>query len=201
MSNKSIKYLFKYIHKGNDRVTATVSNGDNANQSTQVVDEICNYYDCRYISACEATWRIFGFEIQMKEPVIVRVTFHLEHEQPVIYKDSASIQDVVNKAADRKMMFLGWMEANRTFGFARSLTYPEFPTKFVWKEDCSKWMPRKQGFAIGRLTHVPAGSGEDYYLKLLLNIQKGCMSYSDIRTVEVKTYDSFKDACFALGLL
>ncbi|XP_072077963.1 uncharacterized protein [Arachis hypogaea] len=45
-----IKYLFKYVHKGNDRVTATQYNAGDSSEATQVVDEIRNYYDCRYIS-------------------------------------------------------------------------------------------------------------------------------------------------------
>ncbi|XP_074278222.1 uncharacterized protein LOC141601816 [Silene latifolia] len=45
----SIKYLFKYINKGHDRVTASVSHA----QTDEAIDEIKNYYDCRYISACE----------------------------------------------------------------------------------------------------------------------------------------------------
>ncbi|XP_052114135.1 uncharacterized protein LOC107477840 [Arachis duranensis] len=42
---------------------------------------------------------------------------------------------------------------------------------------------------------------EDYYIRLFLNIQKGCMSFSDLRTIDGVVYDSFKDACYALGLL
>ncbi|XP_071741246.1 uncharacterized protein [Rutidosis leptorrhynchoides] len=42
----AIGYLFKYIHKGNDRVTAAVCDED--------TDEIKQYYDCRYVSSCEA---------------------------------------------------------------------------------------------------------------------------------------------------
>ncbi|XP_072060174.1 uncharacterized protein [Arachis hypogaea] len=46
----SIKYLFKYVHKGNDRVTTTLYNTGDPSKATQVIDEIRNYYDCRYIS-------------------------------------------------------------------------------------------------------------------------------------------------------
>ncbi|XP_052118965.1 uncharacterized protein LOC127748455 [Arachis duranensis] len=48
-----------------------------------------------------------------------------------------------------------------SYPYARSLTYAEFPTKFVWKDDSSKWFSQKKGFAIGRLTYVPAESRDD----------------------------------------
>ena len=62
----SIKYLFKYINKGPDRVTATVSVDNNDNQQTtdaEVKDEIKEFYDCRYLSACKASWRSYGFDL------------------------------------------------------------------------------------------------------------------------------------------
>ncbi|XP_057745406.1 uncharacterized protein LOC130963292 [Arachis stenosperma] len=156
----SIKYLFKYVHKGNDRVTATLYNPGDPSEATQVVDEIRNYYDCRYISACEAVWRLFVYEIQEKEPFVIRLPFHLEDEQHVVYGETSNVNDIVERAISHKSMFLGWMAANMSYPYARSLTYAEFPTKFVWKDDSSKWFPRKKGFAIGRLTYVPAGNDE-----------------------------------------
>ncbi|XP_025662239.1 uncharacterized protein [Arachis hypogaea] len=197
----SIKYLFKYVHKGNDRVTATLYNAGDPSEATQVVDEIRNYYDCRYISACEAVWRLFGYEIQEKEPFVIRLPFHLEDEQPVVYGETSNVNDIVERAISHRSMFLGWMEANMSYPYARSLTYAEFPTKFVWKDDSSKWFPRKKGFAIGRLTHVPAANTEEYYQRLLLNTQRGCTSFRDIRTVGGIIYATYRDACFALGLL
>ena len=62
-------------------------------------------------------------------------------------------------------------------------------------------MPRKQGFAVSRISHVPARNGEDYYLRLLLNLQKGCMRFEEIRPVNGVVHNSFKDACYALRLL
>ncbi|XP_072087919.1 uncharacterized protein [Arachis hypogaea] len=56
-------------------------------------------------------------------------------------------------------------------------------------------------FSIRRLTHVPHGNSEDYYMRILLNIQKGCMSFTDLRTVDGVVYNSFQETCYALGLL
>ncbi|XP_057746826.1 uncharacterized protein LOC130966082 [Arachis stenosperma] len=176
----SIKYLFKYVHKGNDCVTATLYNASDPSEATQVVDKIRNYYDCRYISACEAVWHLFGYEIQEKEPFVIRLPFHLEDEQPVVYGETSTVNDIVERAISHKSMFLGWMAANMSYLYARSLTYAEFPTKFVWKDDSSKWFPRKKGFAIGRLTHVPAEltmSDDEIKQLCLMDIDKILYSY------------------------
>ncbi|KAL4392103.1 hypothetical protein AHAS_Ahas03G0311600 [Arachis hypogaea] len=38
-------------------------------------------------------------------------------------------------------------------------------------------------------------------MRLLLNVQRGCTSFKSIRTVNGTTYDTFQEACSALGLL
>lgn len=50
-------------------------------------------------------------------------------------------------------------------------------------------------FFIGRISHVPPSSGEDFYLRLLFNVQKGCKSYNDIRTVNYNIYSTFQEVC------
>ncbi|XP_072087913.1 uncharacterized protein [Arachis hypogaea] len=90
----AIKYLFKYVHKGNDRVTTSFFKVDDGFGSAVQVDEIQNYYDCRYISACEAALRLFGFEIHYKELNVIRFPFHLPGQQSVIYEDNDAIDNV-----------------------------------------------------------------------------------------------------------
>ncbi|XP_015947186.1 uncharacterized protein LOC107472150 [Arachis duranensis] len=176
----SIKYLFKYVHKGNDRVTTTLYNVGDPSEATQVVDKIRNYYDFRYILACEAVWRLFGYEIQEKEVFVIRLSFHLEDKQLVVYGKKSNVNDIVERAISHKSMFLGWMAANMSYPYARSLTYAEFPTKFVWKDDSSKWFSRKKSFTIGRLTHVPAEltmSDDEIKQLCLMDIDKILHSY------------------------
>ncbi|XP_042065404.1 uncharacterized protein LOC121808911 [Salvia splendens] len=170
--SRSIKYLFKYVHKSYDRVTTSFfqSGVDGAEKN---LDEVSLYYDYRYVSACETAWRTFGFGIQYKDPSIER-TIH-------------------------ESKFLGWMEVKKLYSEGRNLTYGEFPTKFVWKKD--HWDPRKQRYSVGRLFYVALGSGDMYYLRCLLNVVKGAICYEDLRFINGVQYDSFIDACFALGLL
>ncbi|XP_031106221.1 uncharacterized protein LOC116010862 [Ipomoea triloba] len=213
--SRSIKYLFKYVNKGNDRVTAefykTTSNAD----GVQLVDEINMYYACRYVSASEATWRLLSFEIQCRNPPVERLSFHLPDSQTVFFQDDEDVETVLNKETLGQSMFTQWFEANKTFQEAKLLTYIEMPNKFVWKKNIRQWHPRKRGFSIGRIFYVPPGTGELYYLRCLLNIVRGPTTFSDIRSYngvgpttfsDIRSYNgvqynTFKEACYARGLL
>jgi hypothetical protein len=85
----SIKYLFKYINKGFDRITSTITRlTDDPNVEEQPIDEIQQYLDCRYVSLSEACWRIFGFPIQGRKPAVERLFFLILGQQFVYFTDS-----------------------------------------------------------------------------------------------------------------
>lgn len=53
--SSSMKYLFKYINKGYDRITdVVVQNGTDGSSVIKNVDEIKKYLDRRYVSPSEA---------------------------------------------------------------------------------------------------------------------------------------------------
>lgn len=166
---RSIKYLFKYVNKSHDRVTINFYKGQSAGKSSEYFDEIKMYYDCRYLSACEAAWRIYAFDVHYREPSVERLNYHLEGEQSIVYGDNDNIGDVLNKPSVHATKFLARMEANKKYPEARSLTYREFPTKFTWRETDHRWTSRQRGFSIGRVYFAPPGSGERFYLTTLLN--------------------------------
>ncbi|KAL1355887.1 uncharacterized protein [Arachis hypogaea] len=201
--NKSnvIKYLFKYVNKGPDRVTATVGERYDVGQSSQVVDEIKQYYDCRYLSPSESMWRIFAYDIHQRWPSVQRLTFHLPNQQHVVFDDADITTHVYLRNKDLLTMFTGWMMANRRFSEGRSLTYVEYPGKFVYCLRSREWKPRQRGFSIGRLSFAHPSSGELFYMRMLLNVQRGCTSFRSIRTVNGVTYDTFQEACSAMGFL
>ncbi|KAI3776977.1 hypothetical protein L1987_46770 [Smallanthus sonchifolius] len=197
----SIKYLFKYINKGHDRATISFVQTNQQNDHQQLVDEIKDYYSCRYISACEASWRIFSYDVHYRNPAVIRLPFHLPGQQQVIYEACDDIDDVLNKTSVSATMFLEWMNCNKKILEARKLNYVEFPTKFVWKLDKKTWEKRQRGFSIGRIHSVSPSLGEAYYLRILLNKVKGPRSFEEIRTVNGQECPTFRDACYAYGLL
>ncbi|XP_021979255.2 uncharacterized protein LOC110875366 [Helianthus annuus] len=134
----SVKYLFKYINKGLDMATAVVSGDTNSTIKEKPKDEIKEYYDCRYISACEASWRIFSNEVHYRYPAVLRLPFHLPDQQNVVYGADDDTDNVLSKPSVASSIFVQWMKLNETNEDARKLTYVEFPSKFVWilKDRC-----------------------------------------------------------------
>ncbi|GLT26173.1 hypothetical protein SLA2020_012580 [Shorea laevis] len=96
-------------------------------------------------------------------------------------------------------MFTKWMKMNAENQEARSLTYTEFPTKFVWNG--KEWTKRKRGRTIGRITYAHPTSGERYYLRILLNVVQRPRSYKEFKNVNGTQHTTFKQACYALGLI
>ncbi|CAA0830875.1 Unknown protein, partial [Striga hermonthica] len=200
--SRSIKYLFKYVNKGNDRVTASFYQSSGDGDVEKPLDEINMYYDCRYVSSCEAAWRLLGFELQYKRPTVQRLSFHLKGQQNIIFEDDDDLEDVLNKPTVNESQFLAWFEANKIYPEARELTYVEAPSKFVWDATEREWRPRKRkDGTIGRLNHVNPGCGDNYYLRCLLNVVRGATCHEDYMKVGDIQYLNYRDACYEHGLL
>jgi hypothetical protein len=74
--SRSVKYLFKYIHKGIDYICGILK--EKGLQDDQL-DEIKKYLEMRYISTIEACWMIFQFPIHYQDPPMERLNFYLEN--------------------------------------------------------------------------------------------------------------------------
>lgn len=197
--SRSIKYLFKYVNKGFDKATAALYKQTKSEGEKRVVDEIKYYLECRYVFACEGTWRIFGFVIQYNEPPVYRLNIHLPNQQSVAFEDHESLESVVERASAKMTTLHAWFEANKEHAAAKDLTYAEFPTKFVFNNGV--WTIRKYGYSIGRVYSISSNADEQFYLRMLLTIRKGVNSFVELRTIDGTIHESFKDACYAMGLL
>ncbi|XP_071697769.1 uncharacterized protein [Rutidosis leptorrhynchoides] len=201
----SIKYLFKYINKGPDRISVSFQENDTpsdtSKHSLKEKDEIAEYYSCRYISACEASWRLFNYEIVNRSPAVYRLSFHLPDHQPIVFDEDEPMESVMEKPSVAASQFIEWMNRNRHDSEARQYTYVEFPRYYVWNGNTRKWTKRTSQKTVGRIHFVHPKSGESYYLRILLNKVRGPTCFEDIRTVDGTVHESFKEACYALGLL
>jgi hypothetical protein len=68
----AVKYLFKYVYKRHDRATVEISRqNDNTTEGNMVeTDEIKKYFDSHYVSAFEAVWHIFKFDMHEQFPTV-----------------------------------------------------------------------------------------------------------------------------------
>ncbi|XP_071739627.1 uncharacterized protein [Rutidosis leptorrhynchoides] len=204
--SRAIKYLFKYLNKGPDRATIVIQenmipNDDSTAANVIHVDEIKNYLDFRYLSPCEAVWRLFSFDIHYSKPSVIKLSYHLPNQQSITLRDSEQLPALLHRESIKETMFTQWFELNKRDARARTLTYAKLPKEYVWNQDAKMWTPKKLGTCIGRIVYSNPASGERYYLRMLLNIVKGPRTFEEIRTVDGTLHPTFKDACFAYGLV
>jgi hypothetical protein len=69
VSFSTIKYLTKYIHKGSDQATVELFQGN----------EVKKCLDARYVSACEACFRILEFRLHHHFPTVYRLQVSVLH--------------------------------------------------------------------------------------------------------------------------
>ncbi|XP_035837306.1 uncharacterized protein LOC118485145 [Helianthus annuus] len=199
-----VKYLFTYINKGPDRATVVLEGAQNRTTFASLLhneNEIEEYLNCRYISSIEACWKIFEFEMKYRDVAVERLPFQEEGCNRVYFHDNDEVEEVAQRATASMSKFTEWMRANERFPHGRSLTYVEFPSKFTWHEKEKEWLPRHRTVCIGRIYYVSPSMGEKYYLRMLLNVQRGPLSFKDIRTVDGVEHPTYMSACNALGLL
>ncbi|XP_024006604.1 uncharacterized protein LOC112083106 [Eutrema salsugineum] len=151
VQSRSVKYLFKYIHKGADYIRATVKNDDKEN-------EIKKHFNCRYVAPSESTWRIFRNHTHHRTVSVIKLPFHLPNQQMVIYNEDDPGDEVINRVSVGTSKFIAWMECNDMYELARTLTYAQFPTRLVWNNTKRIWTPRSRRVALGRITYVPIGA-------------------------------------------
>jgi len=111
---RAIKYLFKYLYKGHDRAIVEISRqSDNAIEGNVVeANEIKKYFDCRYVSALEAVWRIFKFDMHERFPTIERLQYHLPNQQMVLFDDDDDVQEVATRLTISRTMLTEWFKTN-----------------------------------------------------------------------------------------
>ncbi|XP_056856773.1 uncharacterized protein LOC108834192, partial [Raphanus sativus] len=200
----SIKYFFKYINKGKDRVTVAVeppahivdsmlaSEGNVATEPpTSTNRNVTSNVEGNVVDGTEGSLEKKKNEIN--DFLIADMSLLI-----VIFKGKDKIKTVVTRKLIENTMFLAWLELNKIDDLAKTLTYAQIPNFFTYNK---KWIRRKRGFSIGRINYAPRKQEDAYFLRVLLNVVKWPTCYEDFKTYEGVLYPSYKLACFARGLL
>ena len=204
-SLSTVRYQFKYTHKGTDMATVQLLSKEDGKPK----NEISEFVNSRYIDPHLAVWRLFEYKVQDRHPAVMRLDIHEEGKQ-FIYFNPGQAGEKVDKPKTTKLM--AWLEYNLEGHTVyeddkwENLTYIEFPEHYTFNESTKKWKPRKRQpgdypDVIGRIHVVPRTSDDKYFLRMLLHHQKGSQDWEDLRTVDGHLYDTYKAAAEALGLL
>ena len=195
----AVKYLYKYIYKGHDRASVSVTG-----EGPQIIDEVSEYLDARYVSAPEACWRIYEFSLHLTKPSVTRLPIHEPNQQSITFDpDLETIEDVLERGTGQRTMLTAFFEACTKYpDLTHDLLYPDAPRKMTWHSKEKDWQPRKANFDnIGRVHFVPPSKGECFYLRLLLYHVPGPTSYQYLLSFNEHVYPTFQAACAARGLL
>jgi len=201
-SVQSVKYLYKYIYKGQDRALAELRRGREPD-SDFAVDEIMEYIDGRYIGACEAAWRTFGFDTSAVKPPVQRLDLHLPGEELCTVEADELVAERAGNGPPTTTLnaYFAYNRAHRGEKPNAELVYQDFPEHFTFSAKTG-WSPRRtRAVAIGRVFSASIRDVERFNLRVLLNHVKGPTSFEDLRTYGGVVYGTFKEAAAARGLM
>ena len=195
----SVRYLFGYINKGVDMATlrASIQNKD---------DEIEFYSSGRYISAPEACHKLLGFETLNISPPTLRLPVHLPGKKFYVRGTVGGPRNTEDRPSELEAFFK--LNTDRMFKREEDLLfYCNVSRYYIWEPVAHKWLRRTRlddsitASVLNRMDNVSVKEGERYYLRLLLFRKANPTSFEDLRDVKGVLYNSYQDACRAMGLL
>lgn len=135
-------------------------------------------------------------------PTVVCLQVHLLDEQSVVFNEDNDPQTIIDQAATKHSTLTAYFKANAdNLPGARTLLYQQFPQSFVWVKKDTKWKVRQRGFAIGRMYFAGPSAGEQFFLRTLLTVVRGAVSFEDLCTIDGVVHPTYHAACKARGAL
>jgi len=150
-------------------------------------DEIKIYQDGRYVSASEASHRLYGFDLHKEHPNVVRLAMHLKGRQTIMFQEGTHATAVLNRNPHTTLT--AWFTFNKTtrehlnpfapLHLAFNTLYHDFPRIATWKKKEKQWELRTWMLGllpIGCMYFVQPFEGERYFLRYKSNMVSVCLS-------------------------
>ena len=225
----SVKYLYKYVFKGHDKLSVTLvsaspniehiqlqSPDEMANNALHI-NEVTQFVESRYVSCCEAMWRLNGFKMYGMDPNVVRLQIHLPKQQMITYEPGQEVQAITEVKETQLTAYFITVQKEQISPLnpailddkgtmlppANQLTYSNFPTYYAWVDAKKEWTRRsrpKKADVVSRIYNIHPNDGEQFYLRLLLHNVQGASSFEDLKTIDYIQHPTFCDSCKARGL-
>ena len=204
------------LSKGVDHATYALR----AKDDNTPIDEINEYWQGRYLTGCEGSWRMMGFHIARKEPAVTPLPIHLPTSSSRQYARRSS---TVGKS-NLEHYFIRPHGDFQHRGITRrfeDITYDEYytlfrlekfdpdkdimPTRFPEITDDADFpqyhvvLRTSVNEHLSRIQDVRPTQGETFYLRVILQ-NKPCRSFKDARTVNGVVFPSYQAAALEMGL-
>jgi len=119
---QSVKYLFKYVYKGLDRVTTMIANPTN---------EIQQYINALYLSIVERVDSLLLFKKHTKWSHVTWLVVHLVGLHNVIFNKNENLAVVVERVAHQRTTLTAYFVYNAQNADGRNVVYADFPVDHV----------------------------------------------------------------------
>ena len=206
-SVQACAYLFKYIMKGNDRITISLETGEPAGR-----DFTQEYIDARYMTANEAAWRLLKvFKMFYSSASVQKLPVHLDGDQwrvfkvPEVNSSPENLEEIEEDDEDpdpgdftKLTEFFTLCRENPVE--TKDLKYINVYQEYWWNSSDREWVKRDKKppkLTVGRMPIVSPKHGERFYLRMLLTAVCSPKGYDDIKGGK----ETFEDACYERGLL
>lgn len=198
-----IKYLFTYFYKGPPMASASLKNPN---------DEVEKYLSGRYMTACEALWRILGFPLVYRNVPVMPLPVHLPGRETSVFSDSVRPKNIKINSETKLTEFFNFCKINNA-----KIVYDDITIYATWskvKDKNGKDVKNRDGFIkkiwkkrgretnqLGRIQPVSTRCMETFCLRLLLKKVQGPKSFKDLKVYNGHCFDTYQQAAKARGLL
>ncbi|KAL4579250.1 hypothetical protein LXL04_015388 [Taraxacum kok-saghyz] len=131
--NMLIKYIFKYVSKGVDRISFAIRrserlSADPSRTNAVTVDEVENFVEGRFVCPHEASWRLFNFPIHQRWPAVQILAVHLQDMQSTVFEDTSNLHHVIRHPKFGKTTLTAWFETNKIDSIGRCVSFSDIRT-------------------------------------------------------------------------
>jgi hypothetical protein len=134
---KAVKYIYKYIYKGDDRALVRLDTGE---QVPRAPNELKNFVDSRYICARQAAWRLLHYTMHDIFPPVVRLVFNMQGLHQIVYSDHGDVDESLTREANNTSMLLDFFWVCREHPeVTQNITYAEAPSILRFKRSGGKF--------------------------------------------------------------
>lgn len=195
-SQRTIKYLYKYVFKGYD-----VANIAIAKDGKMQIDEVKTFINGRYVAASEAALIIQGYKNSGRSHSVVRLPVHTEKPEEIVFEDGL---DVIPEKEDEhlKSMLQAFFEVNKLYPETKIL-YQRVVKHYVYEAKQRRWKPRQRNAdkVVSRVRDVSVYNKELFAIRTLLFHVLSPTCFNDLKVFRNKTYDTFFEAAQVQNLV